>query len=793
MLRYFFKLAFRNIRKYKLNTLISLLGLTVGLTSFILIASFIKHERSFNKYNDNYKRIFAANINFYTPDGVVRGLNMPYPLVEGVVSAFPEVEYGVRFSKIAGQFSNGDLSFLENNVSFVDDSFFKIFSVDFQSGDKENPLNEPYTVVLTKSAAKKYFEDENPIGKTLLYEGKYVLKITGVIDDLPINSDFRFDLFVSMKTKLATEPNRDYSQMWNNHHFKIMFLLKENCNYEKLNEKLAGFFTDRKDDSGRVLFLSPLSSYHVKLSDQRDISKMLIIFGLIAFFIVVIASINFINLSIANAANRIKEISIQRILGSSKSTLIIQQLGESVLLSFVSFDLAYLLAERLLHSFSAILQSQIPSGLIFSFSFIINMFLLALLIGIVSGIFPAIKICGIHSLKLLTGKETRIDGNGIAKKGLIVIQYAVSVLLIISTTVLFQQFAYIKNKDLGFDKEYLIAVYVGEKNRISSPNLKSFRDEVSSYAGVENITLCRHMPFGNVNSSTNARKEGVPEDEFISVDYNMVELSFFETYGIDVFLKREFSENNISSDVAYCYINQTAANDLALKNPVGERIIVDNNKLEIVGVYKDFHVYSVQNKIPAQVFILAGDANTYRDYRWMVVKCDNYNLKKVKELASASIKKYLPDNPYSFFNYGESDFKADTLNKVRGVEKSFGFFTIVAILIASMGIFGLVALSVKNKTKEIGIRKTLGSSVFEIYKLIAKEYIVLAIIGNAIAWVPAWYIINKILQDFAYRIDISLWVFVLGFISSILLTIITIAFHTIKAARTNPVEALRYE
>jgi putative ABC transport system permease protein len=744
---------------------------------------------SFNKYNENYNRTFVSNISFHSPQGIGYGINMPYPLVESVLSTFPEIEYGVRFSHSEGQYSNGDLSFLEDNACYVDDSFFKIFSANFLSGNSKNPLEEPYTIVLTKKMATKYFNEENPIGKSLLFDGKYTLKVTAVIDNLPINSDFRYDLFVSMKTKLAVEPNRDYTQLWHNHHFKVMFLLDKNCDYEKLNKKLASFFDDREDDSVRVLFLSPLSGWHL----NRDSLKMLIIFGLIALFILIIAGINFINLSIANAANRIKETSIRSILGSSKLSLMFQQLGESVLLSFISFDLAYLLAERLLPNFNAILQTQIPSELILNSSFILSMLGTAILLGLISGIFPAIKISRIKPLRALTGKGTNLDRIGYGKKMLIVIQYAVSVILIISTIIAYQQFVYIKNKDLGFEKESLIVVYVGEKSRVSSPKLKSLRDEVLSYVGVQNVTLCRHLPFGNVNSSTDSRKENAPEEESISVDYNEVELSFFDTYNIDVLSKREFSESNHTAEIAYCFVNQTAVNKLALENPIGERIIVESDKYEIVGVYKDFHVYSVQRRIPAQVFILAGDASVHRDYRWMIIKCEKPVLEKVKKQATATLREYLPDNPYSFIDYGERDFKAGTLNKVKSVEKAFGFFTFIAIIIACMGVFGLVALTVKGKTKELGIRKVLGSSASEIFSLIAREYLVLAFLGNIIAWYPAWYINHEILQDFAYRIDISLWVFVIGFISSILLTIITIAFHTIKAARTNPVDALRYE
>ncbi len=789
MIGYFFKLAFRNIRKYKVNTLISLIGLTVGLASFILIASYIKHELSFNTFNENYKRIFVANTNYYMPNGIQQATSTSYPLAEGLVSAYPEVENGIRFRPTDGQFSNGDLSFLESKASYVDNSFFKIFTVNFLNGDKENPLNEPYTVVLTKKTAQKYFEDENPIGKNLLYDGKYVLKVTAVIDELPINSDFRFDLFVSMKTMLAINSNRDYSVLWTYTNYTTLFLLDKNSDVEKLNEKIAGFLENRGFSVRTALFLSPLSMYHLKPEKESNSFKILIIFGLIAIFILIIACINFINLSIVNAANRTKETSIRRIVGSKISSLIIQQLGESVLLSFVSFDLAYLLAERLLPNFNAILGTQIPSKVILNFSFIFSMFLTSLLLGFVSGIFPAIKISRIHPLSVLTGKRTGLNQIGLGKKGLVVIQYAISVILIISTIIVYQQFNYIKNKHLGFNKEQLIAVNIGEESGKSNSKLKNFKDEVYGYAGVQNITLCYTMPFYGYGSST-MRKDGAAEEEVILTNFNVAESSYLETFNVKLITEKEISVSEDSTINGYCYINQTAANKLAFENPIGERIIMLGDKYEIVGVYKDFHVSSLQSKILAQVIFLV---ENYKGSNWMVVKCEEHNLNKISELASAALKEYFPDNTYSFFNYGDTDFKAETLKEVEGIEKLFGVFSLIAIVIASMGIFGLVALTVKHKTKEIGIRKTLGSSIFEIYSLIAREYLILAVLGNIIAWYPAWIIVNKVLQDFAYRVDISLWVFILGFFSSILLTIITIAFHTIKAARTNPVEALRYE
>jgi putative ABC transport system permease protein len=792
MIRYFFKLAFRNIRKYKVNTLISLLGLTVGLASFILIASYIKHELSFNTFNENYQRTYIANIDYHKLDGVEQGISMPYPLVEGLVSEFPEIEAGVRFNRIFAQFANGDLSFFENTGYFVDDAFFDILTVKVLSGNQKNPLKDPNTIVLTKSYAKKYFGDDNPIGKMLLYDGNRNLKITAVIDDFPINSDFRYDFLVSFKTFLAINSNRDYTVRWNNHAFPTLFLIKENTNYTKLNEKIAGFLDKYDNPVKRVLYFRPFSKFHLNLSKEDNSYKMLLILGVVAFFILIIASINFINLSIANASTRIRETSIQRIVGCKKSSLILQQIGESVLLSFIALDIALIISERSLNTFNAILNTHIPSNVIFNLFFLIAVFVTSLILGIVTGLFPAIKISKIQPLTALTGKDSGIDKAGIAKKGLIVFQYTVSIVLIITTIFLSRQFKFIKNKNLGFDEKYLISGYVGKENNESNPNLKSFYEEMLRQSGVENVTLVKTPPFYG-NSSIHIRKVDSLEEEVISTNISIVSMSFFETFNIDFVQKRDVSINTSTDEISYCYINETAAAKLGFENPIGEYIIYDDEKYEIIGVYNDFHFYSLENIIPPQIIFPLGSNQTYDLYTWMIVKCNGYNLDKVKEVANIKLKEFLPENPYGFFNYGDTDFKEETLSKIKGIEKSFSFFTIIAIAIASMGIFGLVALTVKHKTKEIGIRKTLGSSVFEIYKLIAREYILLAILGNTLAWVPAWYISNKILQDFAYRIDISVFVFAIAFIASIILTIITIAFHTIKAARTNPVEALRYE
>ena len=276
MIRYFFKLAFRNIRKYKVNTLISLLGLTVGLASFILIASYIKHELSFNKFNENYNRIYIANIDFYHPNGIEPGLGMPYPLVEGLVSEFPEIESGTRFNRIFAQLANGDVESFENTGYFVDDAFFNIFTVEYLSGKRKNPLNEPNTIVLTKSYAKKYFGDENPIGKNILFDGNRNLKITAIIDDFPINSDFKYDFLVSFKTFLAINSNRDYTERWNNHNFLTLFLIDENCDYEKLNEKISGFLETHENIVKRVLYFRPLSKFHLS-RHKHDKAYMLLV------------------------------------------------------------------------------------------------------------------------------------------------------------------------------------------------------------------------------------------------------------------------------------------------------------------------------------------------------------------------------------------------------------------------------------------------------------------------------------------------------------------------------------
>jgi putative ABC transport system permease protein len=792
MLKYFFKLAFRNIRKYKVNTLISLLGLTVGLTSFILISSYIKHEFSFNKFNDNFDRTYIANIDFYHPNGIESGLNMPYPLVEGLVSEFPEIECGVRFNRIFAQLANGDTKFFENTGYFVDDAFFDIFSVKVLNGKRENPLEEPNTIVLTKSYAKKYFKDENPIGKSILYEGNRNLKITAVIDDFPINSDFRYDFLVSFKTYLAINSYRDYTERWNNHVFFTLFLVDKDCNYEKLNEKISGFLDNRENLVERVLYFRPLSKFHLSKHKNDEGYMLLVILAVMAFFILIIACINFINLSIANASNRIKETSIRRIVGSKKSSLILQQIGESVLLSFIALDIALLIAERSLNSFNAILHTQIPSSLILNFPFIAVALFTAIFLGAVSGLFPAIRISKIEPLTALSGKESGIVKAGLAKKGLIVFQYTISIVLLISTIFLSQQFRFIKEKDLGFDEEFLLSCYVGKENNESNPNLKNFSEEMLRQSGVENVSLVRGLPFYG-NSGIYIRKDNSPEEEVIQVNVSVASISFFETFNVNILHKSEGSINNTESEIEYCYINETTANKLGFDNPVGEYIISNDEKYEIIGVYNDFHLYAVESKIPAQIIFPIGKNQEYDGFNWMIIKCNEHNLDKVKETANLKLKEFLPDNPNGFFKYGDTDFKDGILKEVKGIEKTFGFFTIIAIVIACMGIFGLVALTVKHKTKEIGIRKVLGSSASEIFGLIAREYLFLAILGNVLAWFPAWYFSKKMIQDFAYHIEISIWVFVFAFVSSILLTIITIAFHTIKAARTNPVEALRYE
>lgn len=393
----------------------------------------------------------------------------------------------------------------------------------------------------------------------------------------------------------------------------------------------------------------------------------------------------------------------------------------------------------------------------------------------------------------------------------------VSIVLIISTIILSKQFKYIKNKDLGFDSEKLITAYVKLDNQDVDPKLAIFKQEISRYSGVENIALSKLLPFYG-NSGTTIRKGNAAQDDVISVDYNIVQESFIETFGIKILQSRDSSPGNISTgknamedfwkvdyvsedqnekgsaeDMLHCYINKTAADALDFNDPIGERIEIWNTECEIVGVFKDFHVYSVYRKIPPQVLILGGSANEYDDYAWMTIKCVNQNLSEIKESATNLLRERFPDNPYSFFYYHDAGFKDQILNRLESTEQLFGIFTFIAVIIACMGIFGLVALNVKNKTKEFGIRKTLGASVFSIYKLITKEYLLLAILANVLAWYPAWFFSQKILQDFAYRTDIGISVFFIGFLGSILITVATIAFHTLKAARTNPVEALRYE
>jgi len=809
MIRYFFKLAFRNIRKYKVNTLISLIGLIVGLTSFILIASYIKHELSFNKNNKNYDQIFVGNIDNYWPEGIEQSLIMPYPLLDKMIVDFPEVKTGVRIGRAYVTVARENISFFAESGYYADNSLFDVFTIDFLSGDNKNALSEINCIVLTKSYAEKFFGDEDPIGKSLLINKNFSVKVTAVINDMPVNSDFRYDFFMSMPTLLSSFPHRDYNQRWDGHEFETFFILNESCNPDVLNEKIRDILNPLQDKTKRVLYLTPLSGFHLK---SNGLVKILLIFGLVAVFILIIASVNFINLSIANAANRIKEISIQRIVGGSRSSLILQQVGESVLLSFISFDLAYLISERLFPHFNSILQTEIPSSVILNFPFIIIMFAIAILLGLVSAVFPSIKISRINPLKALAGRDINIYRAGFGKKSLVVFQYSVSIILIIATTILFEQFNFIKNKDLGFDSSYIITCNVKKPDRSSNPNLKILRDKLINQAGVQNISLSAILPFIGKNSlfvrkvidtkenasffdiSNTGNNLDKDNSEGFYINYNVVNPSFFETYNINLISEKEFSLNNISQQNGYCYINEAAMIKLDYKNPLGESVAIGETKFEIVGVCSNYHTYSLLEKIqPLLIIIMPDDALvSYDYYSWMSIKCNTSNVANIKKIADENRAELLPYTS-KFWDFDSTEFKIDTLNKVQGIEKLFGFFTIIALVIAYIGIFGLVALTIKNRTKEIGIRKVLGSSIANIYRLITREYLIMAILGNVIAWIPAWYFGNKILQDFAYRIDISIWIFVLALIVSIILTITTIAFHAIKAARTNPVEVLRYE
>lgn len=808
MIRNYLTIAIRNLLRYRFTSFINLFGLTLGLTCCLLITVYILNELSYDKYNQNAKNIYRVTRSFNNSEGVV-SLNLATispPFGYYFPTDFPEIK------KMTRLLDNGTIPlkykekiFNEKGIFFADENLFDVFSVKVLRGNPKTALSDPFTVMLTEESAKKYFGNDDPMDKSIRFNNQFDVKVTGIYKAFPSNAHLHPGMLLSFNTlkDSAVYGERNLQTNWGNNSFFTYLLMPDNFSPEKmiaqfpafLDKRMAGQeYVGQKASKFTKLGLQKLTDIHLhshtdyEAEPNGDISRVYI-FSAIALFILLIACINYMNLSTARSALRAKEIGIRKVSGAQRKELIIQFLGESVLICWVAIILAGLFAFLAVPWLNKISGQVLSINSLLQWKILVPLFLTPFVVGILSGLYPALFMSSFQPVKTLKGLF-KVGGRSISfRKALVVTQFSIGIILIITTVIVFQQLNYIQRKTLGFDKDKIITMAnTTEVNR----QYDAFRTELLQNAAFKNVTRSSRIPTGrlldNMGASTYAGDSARPvvtDIKFVSVDHD-----FVSTFNIAMKSGRFFSRE-YGMDTASFVLNESSVRALGWTNQeaVGKEFKYGNQKGHIIGVVNDFHFESMHQAIAPMILCYFPPSQLY--FNNVSIKVAGADVGAALKYFESTWKKYFPETPvdYTFLDQNfdrlyDSEQKQATL---------FTAFACVAIFIACLGLFGLSAFSISQRIKEIGVRKVLGANVSTIVGLLSKDFLKLVGFAALLAFPVAWWAMNNWLKDFAYRVNIQWWVFIVAGILAALIAFVTISYQAIKAALSNPVKSLRTE
>ncbi len=794
MFKNYLKIAFRNLRKQKIYSFINIAGLAIGLACCFCCVIFVQHELSYDRFHQKapriYRLLFAFAQNPDQPYAVTASGFAPHLLNE-----FPEIEQAVRLWLNPGDayLKFGTEGRKVGGFVFADSSVFEVFSFRLRRGNPATALQSPNSVVLTSRAAQMWFGDADPIGQTMLHlrgNLKLNLEVTGILEDVPSNSHLQFDYLVSFPT-IAAFMGKEALVEYANFNYYTYLLLYEGATPEQITPKFLDFlrkYLDEKAPSQLSLLLQPLRAIHLSTNVQGDIGakmnpRYLYIFSAVGFFILLLAGVNFVNLATARAAQRAKGIGVRKMLGAARRQLVVQMFGESIFAVVLAMILALAVLEAVVPRLTTFIEWPITFELIDNYMLALLLMGLALLTALAAGIYPAILLSAFEPITVLKGLSTRGIKGARVRKALIVAQFSITVFLLIALVTMYQQLHFMKSRDLGFEREQVVLVDLTDPVKWS---YLAFRAKLLSHPQIKNVTLCNAVP-GYLEMSRTYLWPGKEKEQQVQLRTWLVDAHSIETFGLELVQGRNFSEE-IATDVTHAYIlNETAVRELGWKDSVGRPFHVGGEELgRVIGVVKDFHFKSLHQKIEPLVLDLKTE--------WSMtaaIRLAPGDFRNALDFMGTQWRLFEPEQP---FGYGFLDSSLDRLYRAeKRLGRLFSSFTLLAIFVASLGLFGLAAFSAEQRTKEIGVRKVLGASVAGIVGLLSKDFIKLVLLANVIAWPLAWYAMNKWLQDFAYRVDIDWSVFALAGGIALCIALLTVSTQAIKAALANPVEALRYE
>jgi putative ABC transport system permease protein len=797
MLKNYLKITLRHLQRQKGYSLINIAGLSVGMACFILIILFINYEFSYEEHHANADRIYKIYVEHHLPTGVNRIRSSPVPLAETLHNEIPEIQDFTRMQTIGNPLVHyDDRGFYEDGVVFVDPGIFTMFNFHFVAGDTVHALKDKNSAVLTEDMAVKYFGRENPIGKSLVVNNRHSILVNGVIKNHPENSNLQPDILISFST-IEDIAGKAYMTNWLSQIVQSYILIPENASIPQLEEKIqAAFKKHVREDDDRILKLDQFSRMHLysELEDTGDI-KTIYIFMAIGFLIILTACINFMNLATARSVKRAKEVGLRKVVGAVRGQLIKQFIGESAIFSALSLFLALILVFLFLPTLNNLTGQFVRFEDLGRAEIFLSLIGIVLLVGFLSGSYPALFLSAFQPANVLKGTLKSGTKGGLFRKILVVAQFGISIILIVCTIILNKQLHYIQNRPLGFKKDQIVVIRNSDRQRKIAP----LKEELLRNPNIAGVAGSLQLP-SSIGMYNNVTWEGAVGEEQTEIIHNRVDYDFLDTYEIELLAGRNFSKEYPSDQrggrdadsARSIIINEEAVRRFGWEDPIGKRVIQVYGERRIyftvIGVVKDFHFSSLRNPIKPMNFFLSPDSNRYISAK-MLSQDISGTLKFIEE----TWKKLAPESPIEYF-FLDTVFERRYRSEER-LQRLFSYFSGLAIFIACLGLFGLASFAAEQRTKEIGIRKILGASETSLIFLLSKEFTLLVLIANLVAWPLAYLVMHNWLEGFAYRIQLNnhLGFFLLASAVALVIAWLTVSFQAIKASLVNPIDSLRYE
>jgi len=775
MLKNYFKITWRNIKNSKVYSFINIMGLAVGMACCILILLWVQDELSYDKFHENYSDIYRTIPELQNN----KVSSNPLALAAVFKEQYPEVREITRFCSRNWLFKYGDKIFNENGA-MVDAEFLKVFTFPLIKGTPETVLKGRESIVLSESAAARYLGTQDPIGKSILINNNTELIVTGILKDVPSNSHLQFDFLASM----TLQGDREHTS-WS-YEARTYALLDKNVNIQSFAEKISGFVMehDKRTNQTVVLHIQPLSKVHLYSLNGTDPIIYVYIFLTIAIAILIIACINFINLSTARSNTRAKEIGMRKVVGAERSDLIRQFIGESMILSAIALLVSVGLVSLLLPAFNNLAQKELALNFTDNISTLFLLIGIILFTGLASGSYPAFLLSSFKPANILRrGKLQAGSGGFVLRKILVVGQFTATIVLIIGTIIMYKQLNYIRNKDIGLDRDHVVAITMDRELR---QNYKSIKNEIKRNPNVINVSAARRYPTG-IGHFNPVYWEGKGPEDYMTMTDASVDYDYFETLGMKIIQGRSFSED-YATDVENYVLNEEALRITGLESPIGKLFSCWEDEGKIIGIVKNFHANSLHSEIGPVIFTLS---QRHGSHRYIFVKIRPNDVPGTLAFLEGKVAEFAPNNLFEY------RFLDDVFNgQYRGDQRRgeiYKYFTFLAIFISCLGLFGMASFTAEQRTKEIGIRKVLGASIVNILMMISKDFLWLLVVSNLIAWPIAYFLMSSLLNNYAYRTNIAAWIFIASGVTAIFVALLTVGIKIARAAYANPVDSLRYE